>query len=94
MARLPHNRQRLDQLIDQLYPQLRSILVDIASRTAFHFLTEEERARLALCINNPDNETQVVDLRLNQTLDDITRQAAEAATLSVLTIGLGAKLDP
>ncbi len=94
MSRLPRSRQHLDQLMDQLYPQLHSILFEIASTAACHFSTDEERARLALCVNNPGSDTHATDLRLSQALDDITRQAAEAATVAVLTIGLGAQLDP
>lgn len=89
----PCSPERLDQIMDDLYPKLRSLLVEIGSYASLRFSTDAEQARLQLCLQHPTDITIATDHCLKQAFDQITRDAAEAATLAVLTIALGSKLD-
>jgi len=79
--------------MDDLYPKLRALLVEIGSKAAYQFASETEQARLDLCLLHPTADTIATEHRLNQALAQITRNAAEAATLAVLTIAMGSRLD-
>lgn len=89
----PRDKQLLNQAMDELYPRLRSLLLEIGGATAFHFSTDAEQDRLSLCLQNSDSETKDLALRFGLAIEEITHQAAQAATLAVLTIALGSPLD-
>jgi RecA/RadA recombinase len=93
MNNRPYNKEHLDQIVNDLYPKLQSLLVEIGSVAAHQFSTEAEQARLNLCLQHPSAETRLTELRLQKAFEQITRHAAEAATLAVLTIAMGSSLD-
>jgi hypothetical protein len=93
MNTTPRNSQHLNLIVEDLYPKLQSLLVEIGSAAAHQFSTEAEQARFNLCLQHPSPETHLTELRLQKAFEQITRHAAEAATLAILTIAMGSNLD-